>query len=513
MPIKETGTNITLSGRISYTGWLLALLAGVADPSGSAKPVADFYDYQARIEQKVGAGSVRLLAFGSSDVVGVKMTDPKAQSPYLTSRFHRVDGRWRTPLGPGVFSLGASAGWEDLGIYSEVEGKRAGSFLLSRFLLSARAQYVVPVSDTVQLRVSGDVERQVAGFEYSLLAGDDGLFRVPQVMGVIAGLAGEVAYTPGTLNLVAGVRAASFHAQSGVQRWALEPRVNARYGLANDWTLKGGVGLFHQPPTLLISLPISDIAGLKDGLQETLQLSVGFEKKLPFGLELSVEAYFNPMFTVLEKSLQEFITGDQTYADRNPAKYGQSYGLEFLLRSPAKGRFFGWISYSLMRSERLRTFPVFGENVDEVTVKQAYVPFAFDQTHTLNVVAGYQLGNGWKVSGTVHLNSGHPETGEVSSRTNSLINVDGEQTWRPVPLDQTARLPLFVRLDGRFSKTFTLKELQLELYLDVFNISISSETLSYSYSQVRLPDGRVVGGKTSLAVPLFLPTFGFKGVY
>ncbi len=514
VPIEKTGTNITVSGRVSYTGWLLAGLARAFDPTGNTQPVVDFYDYQARVDQKVGAGSLRLLAFGSSDLVGARNKQVDTTSPFLTSVFHRVDVRYRVPLGPGTFETGATIGVEDLGIYTEKNSKRDSSFLLNRFLLSGRAQYSIPLREDLLLRFAGDIERQRSGVTFQLTSmNDQGPTKVPPANGVFSGLSAELGWSPGTLSLVGGVRLASFHAQTGVQRWALEPRVNVRWGFAPDWVLKGGVGLFHQPPTLLINLPISDVAGLKEGLQETLQTSIGVEHKLPFGIEASAEVFFNPMFSVLEKSLQQFINGSATYSDRHPPLYGQSYGLELMVRSPAKGRFFGWVSYSLMRSERLRTFPVFGAGFDDVTIKTAYVPFAFDQTHTLNLVAGYQLPHGIKVSGTLHVNSGRPESGETSSRAAQVVEVDGQPSWRPISLDAVTRLPPFVRVDARISKAWTWDESSLEFYLDVFNASISQEVLAYQYTLVRLPTGDFLPGKTPFSVPVILPTIGVKGAW
>jgi len=516
VPIPSTGTNVTVAGRVSYTGWLLALVTKAAT-NGDVTPVADFYDYQARVEQKVGKASLRLLAFGSSDLVGARPKDPQSVATFLTSRFHRVDLRARVPLGPGKLEAGATVGWEDLGIYAEQSGQRAASFLLGRFILSARAQWWVELAEHLSLRVAGDLERQVASIDNTTTISPGAeVVHQPAVMGVISGVSAEVSWSPSRLALVAGLRGASFHAQPGVQFWALEPRLSARFALTDFLTLKGGAGLFHQPPTLLLSLPISDLASLKDGLQETIHLALGAEARLFWGLELGVEAFFNPMTQVREKSLTQFITGNSTYEDKHGASFGRAYGLEVLLRSPARGRFFGWISYSLMRSERLRTFPVFGADGEVLEVRKAYLPFAFDQTHNLNVVAGYQLPLGYRLSGTFHFNTGRPESGEVSSRTMvPSTNAQGLDVWRPVSLDQVARLPPFFRFDARVSKEWTLRDLLFELYLDLFNISLSQEVYVYDYGRAydTNPPGPGALEKRATAFPVFSIALGLKGTY
>ena len=516
VPIPSTGTNVTLAGRVSYTGWLLALVTKAAT-NGEVTPVADFYDYQARVEQKVGKGSLRLLAFGSSDLVGARPKEPQSLATFLTSRFHRVDLRGRVPLGPGKFEAGATVGWEDLGIFAEQSGQRAASFLLNRFILSARAQWWVELAEHLSLRVAGDIERQVAGLDNttSISPGAE-VVHQPAVMGVISGLSVETSWNPSRLALVVGLRGASYHAQPDVQFWALEPRLSARFAVTDSLTLKGGAGLFHQPPTLLLSLPISDLASLKDGLQETIHLALGAEARLFWGLELGVEGFFNPMTQVREKSLAQFVTGNSTYEDKHGASFGRAYGLEVLLRAPAGGRFFGWISYSLMRSERLRTFPVFGPDGDVVEIRKAFLPFAFDETHNLNVVAGFQLPLGYRLSGTFHFNSGRPESGEVSSRTMvPYTNAQGMDVWRPVSLDQVGRLPSFFRVDARASKQWTLKDIMLELYLDLFNISLSQEVYGYNYGRTYTSDSPGLGPleKQATAFPVFSIALGLKGTY
>ena len=509
VPIPSTGTNITLAGRVSYTGWLFALGTKALSHS-DVTPVADFYDYQARVEQKVGRASLRLLAFGSSDLVGARPTDPQSLATFLTSRFHRVDLRARVPLGPGKLEAGATVGWEQLGIFNERAGEPAGSFLLGRFLLSARAQWRVELPEHLALRLAGDIERQVASIDHTDSIGPGAeLVSQPAIVGVISGLSAEASWNPERLAVVAGLRVASYHAQGGIQLWALEPRLSARYAATDFLTVKAGAGLFHQPPTLLLSLPISDLASLKDGLQETVHLALGLEAKLWGAVELGLEGFFNPMTQVREKSLGEFASGNSSYLDKNSARSGRAYGLEVLLRAPAKGRFFGWVSYSLMRSERLRSFPVFSPQGDVVNVQQAFLPFAFDQTHTLNVVAGYQLPMGFRVSGTFHFNTGRPESGEVSSRTKvPAVDPQGAPAWRAVPLDQVDRLPPFFRVDARTSKEWTLRDLVLELYLDFFNVSFSQEVYGFTYGATA--DGLT---KKAMAVPLFVPALGLKGTY
>src|SRR4029079_8893164 len=63
---------------------------------------------------------------------------------------------------------------------------------------------------------------------------------------------------------------------------------------------------------------------------------------------------------------------------------GRIYGLEMMARLNPGGPAFGFVSYTLSRSER-------NDYGDQWRL------FDYDQTHILNVTGGYKLGNGWDV--------------------------------------------------------------------------------------------------------------------
>ncbi|MDP1823649.1 MAG: TonB-dependent receptor [Archangium sp.] len=517
VPIEKTGTNITVGGHISYAAWLLAALSGAGAFGEGVTPVFESWDYQARIEQKVGKGTVRLLAFGSSDLVGTRQKDPKSPSVFLTSRFHRIDLRGQYPVGPGQLEVGSFVGWETLGLYGEQNNERVGSFLLNRFIATGRATYRLEFGEHWQVKAGFDVERQVSDVETTIGIGAGGdLLRQPRVMGVFTGTFLEAAFFSEQWTVVAGVRVDTWHLAPSFTLASVDPRFEVRFKPIEALTLRGTAGLAHQSPMLLISLPVTDVGALRTGLQEVGQFSVGAVGKLPwFGMELSGDVFLNHIFQARERSLAEFVTGISSLDDRfSGNRYGRAYGLELMLRLPQQGRLFGWLSYSLMRSERLRRFAIFNADQSEVTDATAMVPFAFDQTHSLNLVLGYQLPKGFKVSAAFHLNTGRPESGEFSSRTQRLVDdsATGRQLWSLVPLNEVDRLPAFGRLDIRASKTISFNNFTLEIYLDVFNVLVRSEVYGFTYGYGTMDDPNVPT-KRADGAPIILPTLGVKVVY
>ncbi|MFT3712189.1 MAG: TonB family protein [Archangium sp.] len=518
VPIKESGTNISVGGHINYSAWLLGALSAAGAFGEGIKPVFESYDYQARVEQKIGKGNIRLLAFGSSDRVGTKSEVERTPSVYLTSIFHRVDLRAQYPIGPGTLEAGTWIGWETMGLYGENQKQeRIGSFLLNRFIWTTRLSYRLELGEHLQFKAGFDTERQTSDVETTLGvgagagAGGD-LLKQPRVMGVFTGSFVEAAFFYKPVTVVAGVRVDTWHLAPSFLLPSVDPRLEVRVEPWDFLRFRGSAGLAHQAPMLLISLPVTDAGALKTGLQEVGQFSVGAVGTLPwFGLEVSGDVFYNHIFQARERSLAEFVTGISSLDDRfSGNRWGRAYGLEVMVRLPQQGRFFGWLSYTFMRSERMRRFAIYDADQINVTDATEMLPFAFDQAHSLNLVAGVQLPAGFKVSASFHLNTGRPESGEFSSRTSRLVSDGmGGQVWAPVPLNQVDRLPAFGRLDLRASKLISFNNFSVDIYLDVFNVLVRPEVYGFSYGF----DENGAPLKEQQGAPIVLPTIGFKVVY
>jgi len=91
--------------------------------------------------------------------------------------------------------------------------------------------------------------------------------------------------------------------------------------------------------------------------------------------------------------LNEFLEGQVLTGE------GRAYGAEFFIRRNT-GRFSGWLSYTLARSERL----VSGINNNE------WYPSRFDQTHNLSLTTFYELSPRSTLSANFVLNTGTPTT-------------------------------------------------------------------------------------------------------
>jgi len=146
---------------------------------------------------------------------------------------------------------------------------------------------------------------------------------------------------------------------------------------------------------------------------------------------------------------------------------GRIYGLEFLLRKPLGDNFFGWLSYTLMKSER---------RTDE---NAPFIRFDFDQTHILTLIGSYRLPYNWQIGARFRLVSGNPFTPVEDSAFDAAT---GETTPILGP-ENSARLPVFHQLDLRVDKTWNYRALRVTAYLDIQNVynAKNVEFINYSY--------------------------------
>jgi hypothetical protein len=154
--------------------------------------------------------------------------------------------------------------------------------------------------------------------------------------------------------------------------------------------------------------------------------------------------------------------------------------------SARDSRLNGWISYALAWADRYRNGATF--------------PFNFDQRHTVNVVLNYKVNDWLEVGGNFQLGSGYPYTPALGFRPVVVLRADSSGTQHPViatnifgealfTIDRggveninSARLPMYQRLDVRATFYPRWWDLEWGLYLDIINLYNHTNILSRSYS-------------------------------
>jgi TonB family protein len=232
-------------------------------------------------------------------------------------------------------------------------------------------------------------------------------------------------------------------------RLDVSPRVTARYALVPRFprtTLKGGTGLFHQGPDLFEILLKEDDTELRSA--RAFQNSLGVEQEITRNVTASVEGFVNLLDDLVTRGPDE--NGVLDYNNRGT---GRIFGAEAMLRYENDDRFFGWLSYTLSRSER--TWAP-GEPSEL---------FYLDQTHILTVLGSYDLGRGWEFGARFRYVTGNlytPCRGSLfSSTSTSYLCIPGPTN--------SERLPPFHQLDIRVDKRWQFSGFTLGAYLDLIN--------------------------------------------
>lgn len=520
IPIPGAPLDVTLAGRVSYAGPIAAAAAkaliqpfpGQAVPT----PVVNFADYQGRFEWRVGEGRVRVLVLGVVDEAGTKENGPGTVTALLSSKFHRLDLAYRQSIARGTFEAGVLMGTEELGLLGERDGQRYGQFLMTRDSLQLRTRWNGPLTDTLTFETGLELERQLAAFQIdrdpSATTGPAASFREPRSTGSLAAAFAQLSWKPGRFSGDLGVRVDGYFLEQGVARVAPELRLIGRVALLPGLGVRAGASLVHQAPTVLINLPITDLAGLRDGLQQALKFEAGADAELPFDFEATGSVFWNQITRPLESSIEDLLNNRERLSA--VATAGRSYGVELMVRRRPIGNWFGWIAYTFQRSERLKTVYDFGTQGEVLGSRDAWVPFDFDQAHVLHVTGGVVLP--WKLhfSVGVHVNTGRPESGVVSSRALRPGLEPGTLLpgWVPVSLTDEPRLPAYARVDARISRTFTFDAFTLEAWLDALNASATSEIYAYTYGSQGVGTSRTLT-KQPFSLPVILPFLGVKGRY
>jgi hypothetical protein len=239
-----------------------------------------------------------------------------------------------------------------------------------------------------------------------------------------------------------------------------EPRLALRYQVSAGLALKAAVGLYAQPPD---STAFSSAFGNPNlDPERGIQYVLGAEADPATGLHVEVDGFY--------KSLSDLVVSGETPGQPllDNDGQGRAYGGELLVRQQLARHFFGWVAYTLSRSERK-------DHADE-----GWYLFQFDQTHILTLILSWVLPRGFQLGGRFRYVTGDPYTPVTGAFYDSISD-------RYTPIEgalNSARLGAFSQLDLRLDKTFTFDRWRFSAYLDVQNVlrADNPEALGYNFN-------------------------------
>ncbi len=471
-PIGER-TSIAVAGRRSNIDFFFDAFVPEDAYSVVAAPV--YWDYQAMLAHRFDSkNQLRVMLYGGRDSVDLLFSDPVDEDPALQGEvggsveFHRVQASLRTKLSESssqelvaaVTSIGIDQHFGD--IMQAIEGPE----------VHARGEWSFELLPSLRLTAGADFYSWFASGTYrgpqpTATEGDptDGSplaarrlvsLEDDSVTLIRPGAYIELGIRPvDSLLLVPGLRADYY---PSIDSATLDPRFTARWEVARRTALKGGVGLYSQPPEYWQTLDVIGNPDLEP--YRAIHTSLGVEQRFGASFKVGAEGFYKR----LENRVVSTPTGGPPHFVNDGE--GRIIGGELSAElTPVDGTF-GYLGYTLSRSER--------RDLD-----REWRPFDQDQTHILTLAAGHELGAGWDVGARFRLVTGNPATPVVGS-------VYDARTGVYVPLYgavNSERDPMFHQLDVRVEKKFRIGSGGIAVYLDLQNAynATNQEGVRYSY--------------------------------
>lgn len=510
-PIGESWS-FSVSARRSYIDALLPLIFDVFVPSAKSSlsfTVAPrYYDYQVRLEYKPPKGRSRFFVsfFGSDDKLALLLPNPAfdpegrgtigtgvlynrlvigfdqvfSERLKLVSRITAGYDRLDISIGSDIYLNGRQFPFQVRErLELEVNDWLSVAFGVDLYLFVVLAQYVSPPSSVFKANAIPDpfISRSLVAATTTDVYPEPGAWA-------------EAVLTPRSdLKIVAGVRG---DWEGYLNRGWVDPRLALFWQAYQDLTVKAAIGLYHQQPDYRIGL-LSKTQGNPHLLPEAgSHYMVGLEKRFSDAVTLDVQAYYKDLFHQARSTLAAGAGTDTTRPDMDDRVQsfgrGRSYGLELLLRHQLTRNFFGWVSYTLSRTER------------DYHGGTQWGPGQFDQPHNLIIIGSYKLPFDFIFGVRFRYVSGPLTTPFVAA----VYDANGNY-YLPVPANEySRRLPDFLQLDLRLDKRFVFKNWMLSLYVDVQNLTNQKnvEQLVYNYDYTK--EAYITG------LPI-LPVLGAKG--
>jgi TonB family protein len=447
------------ASRYAYTGPLISLI--VPDYS------LDYWDYQVRATHTLGdAGTLSIFAFGAHDELHYQ------GQPTFRIEYHRIDLRYDRPLGgDGHVRVAWTFNYDDS--LTTVQSDDGTGDEAAQTGTGWRLRTEVDERISAQARVRAGADASTTMYTTDSFPVVSGV-RPPEGphTDVEGGAYADVVWRPSrAVEVVPGVRLDGYRTR-GTATWAPQPRLATRIALLPKLSWLSSMGTAHQEPTEAIFVPGKVPYPVSEASQNNFQFSEGFELALPSSMRARLTGYYTRL-------IAEHVLGTDA------TDLGQSYGLEAFVHRDFTRRLGGFVSYTLGRTT---------STAGGVTQRAAW-----DRTHVVSVVLGYDLGRNWRVGGRLFFESGRPYPSACVAYCNPSAGP------RAVFYEPGGDLPPFWRLDARLEKRWEFPRGQwLAASLECFNVLGKAEPVGDQYS----PDG---GLTVTYQSAIILPTVGAEG--
>ena len=513
---------IALAARRSYVDLFIPYFT--QDTGFTIKP--RWYDYQAKIWKKTASETFSVFIFGFEDVLNASTpnnfaqgSDPDAQGDLgSVYRSHRAYLLWKKQLHENWTILVQPS----LGI-DDVIFDAGGGFKVDQHqpIFELRAESTWKLGDSISLTLGtdfiiGEYDFTVdLPFSFDYVANYDPLAeREPlQLQGKGLGSGPDV-YVHAEIHPLAdtsrwvlypGIRATFVRLvdysreEPLVDSYDIDPRISSRFTLHPNSTLKAGIGIYTQPPQPFEMWRREGTTELS--FERAYSAEIGIEQQFTEALRADVSFFGKSLNNLIVNNPDAQTSSDLFFLNEG---IGRVYGMELILRKAPTDKWFGWLSYTLSRSERndypTRDIQSSADSIEGSPSSGSWYIYDIDQTHILVAVAGYSFPDDLGVSGKIQYVTGNPYT----PYEQGIYDIDQDSYFSfPTGAYNSERLPSFLSIDVRVDKLFTFEQWQLEAYLDLLNI-IRGKNPEFTVYNYDYTEQSYISG-----LP-FIPSLGFE---
>lgn len=467
-PIIKERTSVMVSGRSSYSNWLLKQVTDVR----YNKSRASFYDVNVQINHEINQrNSLTLSAYKSSD-----------QFKFNSDTVYRYQSelgslKWKRIFNPrlfGTFTGSYSSYRYDIQGEQMPENAFDLAFRIRQYQAKADLSYIPTNRHTFDMGLSSSLYKIQSGTFRP--RGSASLVK-PEIVEPEQGVESAVYFSERydvnpQLALTGGVRVSFFQylGPRSVARYAEglpiekkyirqfdtygsgafiqnylgpEYRVSLRYMASASFSVKAGFNTTRQYLQMLsntAAISPTDIWKLSDSYlkpQQGQQFSLGLYKTLRSGsVELSVEGYYKKLRHVLDYKSGDSLILNKQIETAVISTTGKAYGVEILLKK-LTGKLNGWASYTYARTLLKADDP----SSPDAPNNGNYYPANYDKPHDFSLIGNYRVNRRFSLSLNFNYSTGRPYTPPVGK-----YYMDGVVRTYYAERNQ-ARIPDYVRMD------------------------------------------------------------------
>ncbi len=538
-PFEEGKGSWLVSARRGYLDLLLGLTGNGPQDGSNESFVPRYYDVFGRVTYAISPGhevTLNLLHSGDENsFVNSDGIDDERNEYRLDSSYGSTYGwvTWTAQVGSDLeatsrlswtgvsrdrraekipFQTHRSREFSEYNAYLETDVADFGS-------LEIRQDWNLPVADRVHLSAGARLRSGRAEYEYASRADRldflDGEFveardsssvvADPDGVDLGAYVTAKVRGT-GRLTVEAGLRAD----RGPTHDFGLSPRLMGAFELTPDLRLTASWGEYRQPQGLA-ELRVADGESQFSPTARARLSALGLAWRVA-AADLRLEVYRRktrdplPVFVDLQRGTEQAPSlSSGRYAYR-PTK-GRASGFEISSTNADRGGAWEWAAY-------------YAWSDAEERVDGAWVPGSYSQKHTLGLNGTARRGGNWTFSAGWYFHTGWATTPQRFSVLTGLCPPPESATATCDFVDRTFgplnsdRLPNYQRLDVRATRTFQFARSSLDAYLEIFNLTGSTNPRAYVWD-LSINDHQLVqrlneNGGTGLP---FLPSIGLRWVF